>query len=79
MLAWSYYGERTAEYLMGSWVVTPYRVLWVIAVFVGAVAQLDLVWLVADVMNALMAIPNLIALLLLSPVIFRLTRRYFGG
>ena len=78
MLAWSYYGERTAEYLMGSWVVTPYRVLWVIAVFVGAVAQLDLVWLVADVMNALMAIPNLIALLLLSPVIFRLTRRYFG-
>ena len=78
MLAWSYYGERTAEYLLGSWVITPYRVLWVIAVFVGAIAQLDIVWLIADVMNALMAIPNLIALLLLSPVVFRLTRRYFG-
>lgn len=77
MLAWSYYGERTAEYLLGTRVVTPYRILWVIAVFLGAVMQLDLVWLIADVMNALMAIPNLIALLLLSPVIFRLTRKYF--
>lgn len=79
MLAWSYYGERSAEYLLGSRVITPYRILWVIAVFIGAVAQLDIVWLVADVMNALMAIPNLIALLLLSPVIFRLTRQYFDG
>lgn len=77
MLAWSYYGERAAEYLFGTRIVTPYRVLWVIAVFLGAVMQLDLVWLIADVMNALMAIPNLIALLLLSPVIFRLTRKYF--
>lgn len=78
MLAWSYYGERTAEYLFGSAVVKPYRVLWVIAVFVGAIAQLDFVWLVADVMNALMAIPNLIALILLAPVVFKLTRAYFN-
>lgn len=78
MLAWSYYGERTAEYLFGTRIVTPYRMLWVVAVFVGAVLQLDLVWMIADVMNALMAIPNLIALLLLSPVIFRLTRTYFN-
>ena len=47
------------------------------AVFVGAVAELDLVWLIADVMNALMAIPNLIALVLLAPVVFKLTRTYF--
>lgn len=78
MLAWSYYGERSAEYLFGSRIITPYRVLWVIAVFVGAIAQLDFVWLVADVMNALMAIPNLIALLLLGPVVFKLTRAYFN-
>lgn len=77
MLAWSYYGERTAEYLFGSRIITPYRVLWVVAVFVGAIAQLDFVWLVADVMNALMAIPNLIALVLLAPVVFKLTRAYF--
>ena len=77
MLAWSYYGERSAEYLFGSRIIAPYRVLWVIAVFVGAIAQLDFVWLVADVMNALMAIPNLIALILLGPVVFKLTRAYF--
>ncbi|ERJ18340.1 putative sodiumalanine symporter protein [Salinisphaera shabanensis E1L3A] len=77
MLAWSYYGERTAEYLFGSRIITPYRLLWVVAVFVGAIAQLDFVWLVADVMNALMAIPNLIALVLLAPVVFKLTRAYF--
>ncbi|MES1939171.1 amino acid carrier protein [Salinisphaera sp. T5B8] len=77
MLAWSYYGERTAEYLFGSRIVTPYRLLWVVAVFVGAIAKLDFVWLVADVMNALMAIPNLIALVLLAPVVFKLTRAYF--
>ena len=77
MLAWSYYGERTAEYLFGSRIVMPYRLIWVVAVFVGAVAELDLVWLIADVMNALMAIPNLIALVLLAPVVFKLTRTYF--
>ncbi|RJS94679.1 sodium:alanine symporter family protein [Salinisphaera sp. Q1T1-3] len=79
MLAWSYYGERTAEYLFGSRIITPYRVIWVVAIFAGAVIKLDVVWLIADIMNALMAIPNLIALLLLSPVIFRLTRRYFDS
>lgn len=77
LLAWSYYGERCAEYLFGARIIMPYRIVWVIAVFVGAVANLSFIWLVADVMNALMAIPNLIALLLLSPVIFRLSRVYF--
>ncbi len=79
MLAWSYYGERTAEYLFGSRVIMPYRILWVVAVFVGAIANLGMVWLIAGIMNAFMAVPNLIALLLLSPVIFRLSRSYFAN
>lgn len=76
-LGWSVYGERCAEFLLGERVVKPFRVLWVAAIPLGAIAQLDFVWLVADTLNALMAIPNLIALLALSPVVFRLTRAYF--
>ncbi len=74
ILGWSYYGERCAEFLFGVRVVRPYRLLWIGAVPLGALGKLDLVWLVADVMNALMALPNLIALLGLSPVVFRLSR-----
>lgn len=69
ILGWSYYGEKAAEYLLGPKVITPYRVLWVIAVLVGSVSHIDLVWNFADAMNGLMAVPNLIALLLLSGVI----------
>jgi AGCS family alanine or glycine:cation symporter len=76
ILGWSYYGERCAEFLFGVKVILPYRVLWIIAIPVGAMGKLGLVWLLADVMNAMMAIPNLIALLLLSPVLFSLTRKY---
>ena len=75
LLGWSYYGERCAEYLFGTRVILPYRLLWVLAIPAGAVAGLQPLWLLADVMNGLMAIPNLIALLLLSPVVFRLTRQ----
>lgn len=78
ILGWSFYGERCAEYLFGLKVVVPYRVLWVICIPIGAVAQLDPLWLLADVMNGLMAIPNLIALLLLSPIVFKATREYFN-
>src|SRR5690606_17540884 len=78
LLGWSYYGERCAEYLLGVKVIVPFRVLWVVAVFVGAVIHLDLVWMLADTLNGLMAIPNLIALLLLSPLVFTLTRAYFA-
>jgi alanine or glycine:cation symporter, AGCS family len=74
ILGWSYYGERAAEYLLGVRVVLPYRLLWVAFVFVGSVLQLSLVWTVTDILNALMAIPNLIALLLLSGTVFALTR-----
>ncbi len=56
----------------------PFRILWILCVPVGAVTSLDFAWLVADTLNALMAIPNLISLLLLSPLIVRLTREYFA-
>ncbi|OGS34322.1 MAG: transporter [Elusimicrobia bacterium RIFOXYB2_FULL_49_7] len=76
ILGWSYYGERAVEYLFGKKAILPYRVLWVVAVFFGAVAALPLVWDLSDAMNALMAIPNLIALLLLSGVVVSETRQY---
>lgn len=73
ILGWSYYGERCAEYLLGTKIIWPYRVLWLCAIPLGAMSKLTLVWLVADILNGLMAIPNLIALALLSPVIFKMT------
>ena len=77
ILGWSYYGERCAEYLLGIKVIVPFRLLWVAAIYIGATRELGEVWGIADILNGLMAIPNLIGLLLLSPVIFRLSRRYF--
>jgi len=74
ILGWSYYGERCWQFLAGGWTIMPYRVVWTAAVFGGAVTQLDLAWTIADTLNALMAVPNLVALLALSPVVFRLTR-----
>jgi AGCS family alanine or glycine:cation symporter len=78
MLGWSYYGERCGEYLFGVKIIVPFRIAWVLAVFVGSTFDLEFVWLLADALNGLMAIPNLIALLLLSPVIFQVTRDYFN-
>jgi AGCS family alanine or glycine:cation symporter len=77
IIAWSYYGERSAEYLFGVKIITPYRWIWVALLFVGAVGNLGIIWIIADILNALMAIPNLIALLALSGTIFAVTRRYF--
>ena len=77
ILGWGYYGEKCWIYLAGRKTVLPFRILWVFAVFGGAVFQLDFVWLLADTLNALMAIPNLVALLLLSPVVLKLTKDYF--
>jgi alanine or glycine:cation symporter, AGCS family len=79
ILGWSYYGEKAVEYLVGSKALLPYRILWVIAVYIGATAKLDTVWNFSDVANGLMAIPNLIALLLLSGVIAAETKRYFSA
>ena len=78
ILGWSYYGERCAEYLWGKKSILPYRILWVIAVYVGSVMTLQFVWDFSDMTNALMAIPNLISLLLLSGVIARETKKYLG-
>lgn len=77
ILGWSVYGERCVEYLFGGRSIIPFRVFWIMAVPVGATADLSFIWLVADTLNALMALPNLIALLLLSPVVFKLTKAYF--
>jgi len=74
ILGWSVYGERCTEYLFGIRSVLIFRVLWILAVPIGAMGDLSFIWLLADTLNALMALPNLIALLLLSPVIFKLTR-----
>lgn len=76
ILGWSYYGEKAMVYLVGKKAVIPYRILWVVVAFLGAVAELDLVWKIADTLNALMAIPNLIAVLFLSKTIFKVTEYY---
>jgi len=76
ILGWSYYGERAVEYLFGKAVIMPYRILWVVAVFLGSIIALPVVWDMADSMNAMMAIPNLVALILLSGVIVAETRKY---
>ncbi len=79
ILGWSFYGEKCVEYLFGVGSIMPFRVLWIIAVPLGAVGDLGYVWLLADTLNAMMAIPNLIALILLGPVVFGLTREYFAS
>lgn len=78
ILGWSYYGERCLEYLMGKRGVIPYRLAWIIVLVIAPVIQLELVWSIADTLNALMAIPNLIAVLLLSNVIVKDTRYYLA-
>ena len=78
MIGWSFYGERCVVYLFGTRGIMPFRVLWVLAIPVGAATDLGLIWLIADTLNAFMAIPNLIALLLLSPVVFSLSKSYFS-
>lgn len=77
LLGWSYYGEKSLEYLLGERAVKPYRWIFCLFIFVGAVLKLDLVWGVADVMNGLMAVPNLIGLLGLSGVVVYETNEYF--
>jgi len=76
ILGWSYYGEKAAEYLFGTQVIRPYRVMWVIAVMVGSVQPIAVVWTFSDIANGLMAVPNLIALLGLSGVVVKETQEY---
>ncbi|MFM7647718.1 MAG: alanine/glycine:cation symporter family protein [Cyanobium sp.] len=76
ILGWGYYSERCLEFLAGSRAIQPFRLVWVAVVVIGAVATGGVIWTVADILNGLMAIPNLIGLLLLSGTVFRLTRDY---
>ena len=86
IIGWSYYGERCSAYIFGTKAIMPYRILWILSIILGAYAlnlggttaeSVNLIWLIADVMNGFMAIPNLIALVLLSPMIFKLSKEYF--
>jgi AGCS family alanine or glycine:cation symporter len=77
ILGWSYYGERCIEFLFGTKSILPYRLVFILMVALGGFLKLDLIWTIADIVNGLMALPNLIALLALSPVIIKETRLYF--
>ena len=77
ILGWALYGTRCAEFLFGSKIIRPYQIVFCLVVVAGAVADLKLVWDISDTLNGLMSIPNLIALLLLSPVVIKLTREHF--
>ncbi|GAA5156320.1 sodium:alanine symporter family protein [Pseudonocardia eucalypti] len=78
LLGWSYYGERCIERLFGTSTVQAYRLVFVVIIFVGSVTELELVWNFSDIMNGLMALPNLIGLIILSPLIVRETRAFFA-
>ena len=77
ILGWSYYGEKAIEYLFGERSVMPYRMVWIAAVLAGAIMKLGLVWNISDIMNGLMAFPNLVALIGLSGVVVAETKSYF--
>jgi AGCS family alanine or glycine:cation symporter len=79
ILGWCYYGEKGLEYLLGTKSIVPYRVIYTLIAFLGTVLSLDLVWNIADALNALMTIPNIIAMLLLSGVIASDTKKYLEG
>jgi AGCS family alanine or glycine:cation symporter len=78
LVGWSYYGETGAVYLFGAKAAMPYRVLWLIFIYLGAIGSLHLVWDVADTLNGLMAIPNLIAVLMSIPLLLRLQKEFFA-
>lgn len=79
ILGWEYYGERCAEYLFGAKAILPYRIIWIPMVVVGSIGGLELLWDIADTLNGLMIIPNVIGVLLLSGTVIKLTKEYFQG
>lgn len=79
VLGWAYYGERCVEYFAGKKALIPYRVLYIAVAVIAPVVSLNLIWLIADTLNALMAIPNLVAVLLLSPVVVAETKKYLNN
>lgn len=78
IIGWSYYGETGVVYLFGARAALPYRIAWLVFIYLGAVGSLHLVWDVADTLNGLMAIPNLVSVLLSIPLLLRLQREFFG-
>lgn len=78
VLGWCYYGEKSIEYLFGVKSIVPYRVVFILFIGVGAVAKLSLVWNISDTLNGLMAVPNLIGLIFLTPVVVSETKKYFS-
>lgn len=78
ILGWNYYGERCVEYLVGVKGIMPYRVIFIVLVACGAFIKLDVIWVLADIVNGLMAIPNLIALIGLSGVVVAETKKYYA-
>lgn len=78
ILGWNYYGERCVEYLFGVKGIMPYRIIFIILIGLGAFLKLEAIWILADIVNGLMAIPNLIALLGLSGAVVAETKRYFA-
>ena len=79
ILGWAYYGERAVEYFAGKKGLVPYRILYIAVAAIAPIVALDVVWALADILNALMAIPNLIAVLLLSNVIAKETKKYINN
>nr|WP_321466166.1 sodium:alanine symporter family protein [uncultured Desulfobulbus sp.] len=77
ILGWCYYGEKSIEYLFGIKSILPYRLVFILFIGVGAISKLSLVWNISDTLNGLMAIPNLIGLIFLTPVIVKETKKYF--
>lgn len=78
ILGWYYYGERCAVYLFGEKVIIVYKILWILGILLGSLAELNLIWNIADLLNGLMAIPNILAVLLLTRVIVEETKKYSG-
>ena len=77
IIAWSYYGDRSVKFMFGEAAVLPYRLIYTVLIVVGAIVPLNLVWNIADITNILMAIPNLLALILLSVLVNKLRKEYF--
>ena len=77
IIGWSYYSERSLQYLFGTSIIMPFRAVWSLAAIVGVTVKLGFIWLLADTLNAMMAIPNLVALIVLSPIVFAVTKEFF--
>ena len=78
VIGWSYYGETGIVYLLGAKAAVPYRLLWLVFIYLGAVGSLHLVWDIADTLNGLMALPNLLSILLSLTLLRTLTREFFS-